>query len=97
MTCILFHLDKTYQFHIKLNERHEFARGPLWGLVDTAKELAFHRAHPEGYVQTTAKTDKDNDNKVVKSGDKLAKGEQRHHKQIQQSQKRLKKVTILES
>ncbi len=65
MSTLLF-LDKTARFHSKLDEKHEFSRGPLWGLVETAKELAFHRAHPDGYV-TSSETKKKSD-KEISSG-----------------------------
>jgi len=62
----LLYPDKTARFHSKLDEKHEFSRGPLWGLVETAKELAFHRAHPGGYV-TSSETKKKSD-KEISSG-----------------------------
>ena len=34
----------------KYNEKHDNNKGSLWGLIETAKEIAFKKSHPDGYA-----------------------------------------------
>lgn len=91
----LLYLDKTARFHSKLDEKHEFSRGPLWGLVETAKELAFHRAHPGGYV-TSNETKKKSDNDIS-SGSSSSNRSNNNNKMVNNDKKSIgPKVKIIE-